>query len=194
MVNEVGEHSSQKGDCNAGGGHGGERHPDAGKKIIQGQPFMVLEFTPADGKPLMCAIIIDASELKVSDVTVFKPLSEDAEDVCGEEMKVLHEEIDTMKDEHSNGAYRMFPFWLTFNFNGVEVPIFVTCITNGIIISQLLTNMLSKMDDLCLFDRSNGINLFLLCDGHIIRFEEPFIEYTLESNMPWTCCIGCHMG
>jgi hypothetical protein len=65
----------------------------------------------------------------------------------------------------------------------------VTCSKNGSITSHLLTNMLSKMDDLELFDRSDGVNPFLLYDGHGSRFEEHFLGYTLESNMPWTCCI-----
>jgi hypothetical protein len=109
-------------------------------------------------------------------------------------MKVLEEEIHGMKDEHSNGADRMFPFGTTCTFNGVQVPTFVTCSKKGSITSQLLTNMLSKMDDYCLFDCNNGTNPFLLCDRHGSRFEEPFLEYTLESNMPWTCCIGVSYG
>jgi hypothetical protein len=54
--------------------------------------------------------------------------------------------------------------------------------------------MLAKMDEHSLFDRSARINNFLLCDGHRSRFEEPFLEYTLESDMPWTCCIGVPYG
>jgi hypothetical protein len=68
------------------------------------------------------------------------------------------------------------------------------CSKNGSITSHLLTNMLSKMDDYFLFDRSNGTNPCLLCDCHGSRFEEPFLEYTLEYNMPWTCCIGVPYG
>jgi hypothetical protein len=45
------------------------------------------------------------------------------------------------------------------------------------------------MEDFCLFDRSDGINPFLLFDGHGSWFEEPLIEYTLESNMHCTWCI-----
>jgi hypothetical protein len=142
----------------------------------------------------MCAIIIAASKLKVTDVTGYNPLASDGQDICGEAMKVLEEEIHELKNEHSNVAYRMFPFGPTCTFNGVQVPTFVTCSKNGSITSQLLTNMLSKMDDYCLFDRSNGTDPFLLCDGHGSRFEEPFLEYTLESNMPWTCCIGVPYG
>jgi hypothetical protein len=46
--------------------------------------FTVLGLTAANGHPTMCAIIIAASKLKVMDVTGFNPLSEDAQDVCGE--------------------------------------------------------------------------------------------------------------
>jgi hypothetical protein len=109
-------------------------------------------------------------------------------------MKVLEEEIHAMKDEHSNGADHMSHFGPTSTFHCVQVPTFVTCSKNGSITSQLLTNILSKMDDYCLCDRSNGTNPFLLGDGHSIRFEEPFLEYALESNMPWTRCIGVPYG
>jgi hypothetical protein len=68
-------------------------------------------------------------------------------------MKVIQEDIDAMKDNHSNGADRMLPFGPTCTFNGVEVPTFLMCSKNGSITSQVLTNMLSKMDDHSLFDR-----------------------------------------
>jgi hypothetical protein len=109
-------------------------------------------------------------------------------------MKALQEEIHTMKDEHSNRADHMLPLVPTCTFNGVEVPTFVTCSKNSSITSQLLTNMFSKMDDYCLFDQNIGINPFWLCDGHGNQFEEPFLEYTLESNMPWNYSIGVLYG
>jgi hypothetical protein len=56
----------------------------------------------------MCAIVIAATKLKVTDVTGYNPLSVDAEDVSNEEMRVLEEVISNMKDEHSNGVDRMF--------------------------------------------------------------------------------------
>jgi hypothetical protein len=71
-----------------------------------------------------------------------------------------------MKDEHSNGVDRMFPFGPTCTFIGVEVPTFVTCSKNGSITSQLLANMLQKMDKLCLFESGDGTSPCPLCDGH----------------------------
>jgi hypothetical protein len=76
-----------------------------------------------------------------------------------------------MKGEHSNGIGRRFPFEPTCIFHGVEVPTFVTCNKNGSITSQLITNMLKRMDDLMLFDRINGSNPFHLCDRHGSRSE-----------------------
>jgi hypothetical protein len=178
MVDEVGEHISQKGDGNAGGG-GFMVASDMRAQVrnyFKDNNFTVLGFTAANGYPTMCAIIIAASILKVTDATGFNPLSEDAQNVCGEEMKALQEEINAMKDEHSNGADRMFPFGPTCTFNGVEVPTFVTCSKNGSITSQLLTSMFAKMDEHSLFDQSAGINTFLLCDGHVSRFGEPFLK------------------
>jgi hypothetical protein len=154
----------------------------------------VLGFTAADGRAIMCSIIIAASRLKVTHVTGFNPLSKDAEDVSSDDMKVLEDEIEQIKDEHSNGVDHMIPYGPTCSFNGSDVPIFFPCSNNGSNTRQLLTNMLSKMDDLDLFDRSDGVNPFLLCDGHGSRFAEPFLEYTLEVSRPWMCCIGVQYG
>jgi hypothetical protein len=60
-----------------------------------------------------------------------QPIVGGCQGCCVEEMKVLQEEIDAMKDKHSNGAVHiMFPFGPTCTFNGVEVPTFVTCSKN----------------------------------------------------------------
>jgi hypothetical protein len=81
-----------------------------------------------------------------------------------------------MKDAHSNGINRMFTFGPACLFNGIEVPSCVTCRKNGSITSQLLINMLQRMDDLKLFNRSDGTNPVLLCNGHGSQFEELFLE------------------
>jgi hypothetical protein len=142
----------------------------------------------------MCSIIIAASKWRLMDVTGFNPLSKDAEDVRSDDMKVLDDKIVEMKDEHGNGVDRMFKFGPTCTFNGSQVPKIVTCSKTVSITSQLLTNMLSRMDDLEIFDQISGVNSFLLCNGNVSRFEEPFLEYTLASNRPWTCCTGVSYG
>jgi hypothetical protein len=74
---EVGENISQKGDGNAG-----RQKLMVAKDMrvqvrnsIKYNHFTVLGFTAADGRPFMCAIIIAASKLRLTDVTGFTPLS-----------------------------------------------------------------------------------------------------------------------
>jgi hypothetical protein len=128
MVDEVGENISQKGDGNAGRKTLMVVNDTRAqvRNYFKDNHFTVFGFTAANGYPTMCAIIISAYKLKVTYVTGFKPLSKDAQDVCGEEMKALQEEIHEMKDEQSNCADNMFPFGPKCPFNGVLVPLFVT--------------------------------------------------------------------
>jgi hypothetical protein len=80
FFDEVGEHKSQKGDGNAGR----QKFMVAKYMIAQvidsfkDNHFTVLGFTAMDGRAIVCAIIIAASKLKVTDVTGFNPLSKDA--------------------------------------------------------------------------------------------------------------------
>jgi hypothetical protein len=177
MVDEVGENISQKGDGNTGG-HKFMVDADMCTQVqnpFKDKKITVLGFTIATGSPVMCAVIIAASKLKVTDVTGYNPLSVDARDVSSDDMKQLEEEIQSMKHENIDGVDRMFPFGPTCTFIGVEVSTFVTSSKHGSITSQSLTNMLQTMDKLCIFDHSDVINPCLLCDGHGSRFEEPFL-------------------
>jgi hypothetical protein len=83
---------------------------------------------------------------------VQKKLQTDTEDVSIDQMKMLDDKIVAMKAEQSNDVDQMFPFGPTCTFNGNQVPTFITCSKNGSITSQLLTNMLSKLNDLQLLD------------------------------------------
>jgi hypothetical protein len=96
FFDEVGENISQKGDGNAGG----QKFMVARdtwaqvRNSFKDNQFNVLVFTAVDGRAVMCAIIIAASKLKVTDVTGFNPLSKDTEDMSSDEMKVLEAEIE----------------------------------------------------------------------------------------------------
>jgi hypothetical protein len=65
MVDEVGEHISQKGDGNAGG----QKFMVANdmraqvRNSFKDKHFTVLGFTAANGQPTICAIFIEASKL-----------------------------------------------------------------------------------------------------------------------------------
>jgi hypothetical protein len=71
MVDEVGENISQKGDGNTGGQKftvANEMRAQV-RNSFKDNHFTVLGFTASNGQPTMCAIIIAASKLKVTDVT-----------------------------------------------------------------------------------------------------------------------------
>jgi hypothetical protein len=72
-------HISQKGDGNDGGKQFmvASDMREQVRNTFKDNHFTVLGFTTANGHPTMCAIIITASKLKMTDVTGFNPLSED---------------------------------------------------------------------------------------------------------------------
>jgi hypothetical protein len=75
MVDKVGENISQKGDGNTGGQHymvASDMRAQV-QNSFKDNHFTILGFTAANGHPTMCAIIITASKLKVTDVTGFNP-------------------------------------------------------------------------------------------------------------------------
>jgi hypothetical protein len=177
FITTVGNNISNKGDGNAGGQNfmvATDMRSQV-QQLFKDYHFMVLGFTAGDGHPIVCAIFIAVSKLQVAYVTDFNPLLKDAEDATDKDMQGLETEIEEIKDEQSNGIGRMFPFGPTCTFNSIEVPMFVTCTKNGSITSELLANMLQRMGDFLLFDRSQGISPFLLCDGHGSRFKDPLL-------------------
>jgi hypothetical protein len=76
FVDEVSKNISQKGDGNPGGQKFMVAKEIRAKlqKSFRDNHFTVLGFTAADGRMVMCVIIIAASKLRVTNVTSFKPL------------------------------------------------------------------------------------------------------------------------
>jgi hypothetical protein len=54
--------------------------------------------------------------------------------------------------------------------------------------------MLKYIDDEQVFDRSTGLNPFLLLDGHGSRFELEFLEYINCKESKWEVNIGLPYG
>jgi hypothetical protein len=65
---------------------------------------------------------------------------------------------------------------------------------NASITSEMLAKMLELMDELKNFDRSNGVQPFLLLDWHHSRTRLPFLKYINDDNHPWMVCIGVPYG
>jgi hypothetical protein len=54
--------------------------------------------------------------------------------------------------------------------------------------------MLKQLDELEVFDRSTGLNSFLILDGHGSRFELEFLEYVITCETKWNVNIGLPYG
>jgi hypothetical protein len=142
--------------------------------------FTVLGFTAADGNPLMCAIIFAAKSLREEWVSGFDPFSE----WVGDENNLAE----------NCGEGKQYPFGPSCTFKGKEVPCFCCCSENGSITGQLLTNMLRYIDSREVFDRSTGLNPFLLLDGHGSRFDLEFLEYVIAEDTKWHVELGLPYG
>jgi hypothetical protein len=89
----------------------------------------------------------------------------------------------------------LFPMGLTCDFEGKDVPCFLSCSENGSITSHLLAMVMERMDYLDFFPPSAlQSNHFLLLYGHGSRFDLPFLEYINDDQHKWTFCIGTPYG
>jgi hypothetical protein len=137
-------------------------------------------FTAADGKPLLCAIIFAAKTMKHGCVTGFDPLAE----WIGDEQNV----------EANSGDEKTYPYGPVCTFRGKEVPCFCCNSESGSINGALLTAMLKYIEDKQVFNRSTGLNPFLLLDGHGSHFELEFLEYINCKESKWEVNIGLPYG
>ena len=143
--------------------------------------FTVLGFTLATAcVPLMCAIIFAANKA-VDDRWV---LGFDASAPCwvGDDDDLAGNSIGLGK------PFPMGPVWCIVN--GLEVPTFCCASENGSITADLLVAMLANIDNLGVFDRSDGVAPFLLLDGHGSRFDFKFLQYINTERMKWNVCIA----
>ena len=111
----------------------------------------------------------------------------------------LNPSADWIGDKHNlrantGGLDKRHPQGPMCSFNGIDVPCFCCCSENGSITAELLVDMLSVMDNKKLFDRSDGVNPFLLLDGHGSRFDLMFLTYVNDPANIWNACIGLPYG
>jgi hypothetical protein len=139
----------------------------------------------------MCAVIIATDRLKDHEKIGFNCCSPDWKE--GMENWDDDQIGELLTEENIRGLDKIFPCGRTCEFQGKTVPCFVAWTPKGSIMSALLAEMLKKMDDLELFDRSDGIDPFLLLEAHGSLFELPFVEY-IHGDREWTVCIGVPYG
>ena len=137
----------------------------------------------ATGEPIMCAMILEGEKMKGDWVTG---------------IDMFAEEIGSVSDRdyynNNSGKGKVYPGGPTCNFQGKEVPCVFHCSPNGSITSQILANLLEKLDQLEVFPRIDGVRPFLLLDGHGSRLELPFLNYINCPNHEWVVFLGVPYG
>jgi len=182
FVDECGSNTSQAKDGQVGGQLylcASDRRPQQ-RASTKDAHFTVLGFTAADGSPVMCGIIFAAKSMR-------------------EEWKMGHDPFAEWVGDEDDirlncGDGRQYPYGPTCVFKGKEVPCYCTCSESGSINGKILTDMLRYLDNLKIFDRSTGLNPFLLLDGHGSRFELEFLEYINNGETKWHVNIGLPYG
>jgi len=130
---------------------------------------------------VMCAVIFQGTE--------FNPAWQ-----LGLDPMALWEGHEVDVEGNAGGDGKRYPKGPECEVNGKKIPCFCCCSESGGITGELLTKMLKYIDDLEVFDRSNGVNPFLLLDGHGSRFEIDFLEYINSPEHKWTVCVGVPYG
>jgi hypothetical protein len=87
-----------------------------------------------------------------------------------------------------------YPFGPSCTFEGKKIPCYCCCSKSRSIKGKLLTEMLTYLDSLDLFDRSMGLKPFLILDGHGSQFELESLEYINKEEHKWCVNIGLPYG
>ncbi len=140
----------------------------------------MLGFTAANREAVMCTVIFAAKTFWHEWQIGFNPF---VEWVGGEE------------DIACNcGDNKPYPFGLSCLVREKQVPCYCCCIESVGILGVILKYMLAYLDSLDLFDRSTGLNPFLILDGHGSRFKFDFLEYINSNEHKWNVNIGLPYG
>jgi len=185
FVDEVGDNTSQKDDGNI-----------AGTKYVVGRKsralmraahndchFTTLGFSLADGRPILCVIIVACSEIDAKIRMGLQPWCE----VEGE--GAVMENLEA----NSHGAEKYFPFGPTCTIDGKKIPTFMGCSERGGITPEILREAMAHIDSFNLFDREEATPVLLL-DGHGSRFDQYFLDYVNAPATKWCVLIGVPYG
>ena len=180
VVDEVRSNLSQKGDSHIGG----QKYTcEAGtipqiKVQYSGKHFTLLSFTALSGAPVLCVIIIAGK----------------MEDVCVETgIDKTVPVVGNIEDEDffgiNYGPGKLFSAGPTCSFQNKEIPCLVRWSEKGGITSSILAECLQHIDAYNIFERKDGLQPFLLLDGHGSRFELLFLDYITNEEHEWQVCI-----
>jgi hypothetical protein len=134
--------------------------------------FTVLGFTTATGVPSMRSVIFSAKELDQKWVLGFDataPWVGEDDDMIG----------------NSGGLGKPFPMGPVCNLNGIDVPTVCCASENGSITGDLRVKMLSAIDKLGVFYRSDGIPHFFR--SMAMEVDSKFLQYVNTEKTNGMC-------
>lgn len=192
FADEAGANTNQKED-----GQVGQRkfvvdknQKETGKKgAVQDMHFTTICFQASTGEPVMVAIIMKSDKESATDLPVGWTAGID----ISKEIHIGATDAETWKlNSNPGGAMGGGP---TCDFRGKTVPCFIGASPKASITSELLKQMLKRMDDLEIFERVDGGPIpFLLVDGHHSRLELPFLDYVNTPATEWVVTMGVPYG
>ena len=185
VMDEVGGNINQTGD----GDVGTEKYLCEKGRIPQekvsknNKHFTLLGLTLLNGAPLMCVMIFAGKRRNAMVELGIDPFADDVGEVT---------DLDyIMKNK---GPGKKFPGGPTCYHNGIAIPCFCAWSEKGSMTTEILTRILETLDYLEVFDRSTGINPYLMLDGHGSRMGLLFLRYINNPAHLWIACIGVPYG
>jgi hypothetical protein len=109
--------------------------------------FTMLGFSLANGRPLLCVIIVACSEI---DAKIRMMGLQSWYEVEGEGAVMENLEI------NSHGTEKYFPFGLTCTIDGEKIPKFMGCSKRGGITTEILMEAMAHIDSSNLFNRGRS--------------------------------------
>ena len=185
-VDEVGNNTCMKDDGSKGGQRFLTARGSQARKTSSTSDahWTTLGFTASNGQPVMCAIIFASQTLSTEErlgIDIFAPMPST--------------DTNTMSSMEHHGPGKWFPGGPRCEFRGHKIPCYIGTSPKGSITSELLTDMLRRIDKIGVFPRlQDQPTPFLLLDGHGSRLEVPFLSYVNNPRHKWVVCIGVPNG
>ena len=141
--------------------------------------FTAIGLTAASGEPVMCVVIFAAEELTF-------------DQRMGHDVRVAFDPNKSVAENTGEG--KVFPGTPKCTFRGKEVDSLVTCSPKGSITSEILKQIFERLDDLGVYERTEGRVPMALFDAHDSRLQVPFLRYINNEKHLWKFCIGLPNG
>jgi hypothetical protein len=151
--------------------------------------FTCLGLTALSGEPIMCVVIIDQ---KREDILLRTGVDVSEHVIFDDSIKESDDKYQYLLNNLGPG--KQYPGGPSCIFNGKEIPCMVELSPGGGMTGKILTNIFKTLDELQVFERTNGKRPFILLDGHATRFDCEFLNYVNDDQHRWSVCIGVLYG